>query len=155
MLFRSRNKEKVAVLLIDLDRFKQVNDLLGHRVGDALLCEVANRAAGCLRKSDTLSRIGGDEFIALLDPVESIEAAEQALRRIAEKLRTPLVVLDHNITVSASIGLSVYPDHSQDPATLLRNADLAMYHAKEHGKNGWHTYVPELDRKSTRLNSSH
>jgi diguanylate cyclase (GGDEF)-like protein len=140
----NRNKEKVAVLLIDLDRFKQVNDLLGHRVGDALLCEVANRAAGCLRKSDTLSRIGGDEFIALLDPVESIEAAEQALRRIAEKLRTPLVVLDHNITVSASIGLSVYPDHSQDPATLLRNADLAMYHAKEHGKNGWHTYVPEL-----------
>jgi diguanylate cyclase (GGDEF)-like protein len=144
VLRADRYEEKVAVLLIDLDRFKQVNDLLGHRVGDALLREVAKRASACLRKSDTLSRIGGDEFTVLLSPVESVEAAEQVLRRIAEALQAPLTVLNHNITVSASIGLSVYPDHSGDPAALLRNADLAMYHAKERGKNGWQTYVPEL-----------
>ena len=139
-----RDKEKVAVLLIDLDRFKQVNDLLGHRVGDALLREVAQEAGGCLRKSDTLSRMGGDEFTVLLNPVESVDGAEQALRRIVQALQAPLTILDHKITVSASIGLSVYPDHGEDPATLLRNADLAMYHAKRRGKNGWQTYVPEL-----------
>ena len=139
-----RDQEKLAVLLIDLDRFKQINDLLGHRVGDELLREVARRAEGCLRKSDTLSRMGGDEFTVLLNPVESVEAAEHVLRRIAEALQAPLTILDHKITVSASIGLSVYPDHGADPATLLRNADLAMYHAKERGKNGWQTYVPQL-----------
>jgi diguanylate cyclase (GGDEF)-like protein len=139
-----RDEDKVAVLLIDLDRFKQVNDLLGHRAGDALLREVALRVGGCLRKSDTLSRIGGDEFTVLLNPVESVSAAEKVLRRIAEALQAPLTLLNHKITVSASIGLSVYPDHGQDPATLVRNADLAMYHAKGRGKNGWQTYVPEL-----------
>jgi len=130
--------------LNDLDRFKQGNDLLGHRVGDALLREVAKGAGGCLRKSDTLSRMGGDEFTVLLDSVESVDGAEQALRRIAEALQAPLTILDHKITVSASIGLSVYPEHGEDPATLLRNADLAMYRAKGRGKNGWQTYVPEL-----------
>ena len=139
-----RYKDMLAVLLIDLDRFKQVNDLLGHRVGDALLLEVAKRINACLRKSDTLSRMGGDEFTVLLYPVEGVEGAEHVLRRIAEALRAPLTILDHQITVSASIGLSIYPDHGEDPATLLRNADLAMYHAKGRGKNGWQTYVPEL-----------
>jgi diguanylate cyclase (GGDEF)-like protein len=143
-LHAGRDKEKVAVLLIDLDRFKQVNDLLGHHVGDALLREVSQRVSGCLRKSDTLSRVGGDEFTVLLNPVESVDGAEQALRRILQALQAPLTILDHKITVSASIGLSVYPDHSEDPATLVRNADLAMYHAKERGKNGCQTYVPEL-----------
>ena len=144
ILHAQREQEKVAVLLIDLDRFKQVNDLLGHRVGDALLREVAQRAGSCLRKSDTLSRIGGDEFTVLLNPVDSVEGAEKALRRIAQALQAPLTILDHKITVSASIGLSVYPNHGDDPATLVRNADLAMYHAKGHGKNGWQTYMPEL-----------
>src|SRR5665213_1381210 len=139
-----RYKEKVAVILIDLDRFKQVNDLLGHRVGDALLREVAKRAEGCLRKSDTLSRMVGDEFTVLLSPVDSVEGAEQALRRIVQALQAPLTILEHKISISASIGLSVYPDHGEDPATLVRNADLAMYHAKGRGKNGWQTYVPEL-----------
>lgn len=144
ILRAQREGTKVAVLLIDLDRFKQINDLLGHRVGDALLREVAQRAEACLRKSDTLSRMGGDEFTVLLNPVESLAGAEQALRRIAEALQAPLTILDHKITVSASIGLSVYPDHGEDPATLIRNADLAMYHAKGRGKNGWQTYMPEL-----------
>ena len=139
-----RYKDMLAVLLIDLDRFKQVNDLLGHRVGDELLLEVARRTSACLRKSDTLSRMGGDEFTVLLYPVESVDGAEQVLRRIAEALRAPLTILDHQIAVSASIGLSIYPDHGEDPATLLRNADLAMYHAKANGKNGWQTYVPAL-----------
>ena len=144
ILRAQRGHEKIAVLLIDLDRFKQVNDLLGHRVGDALLREVAQRAGGCLRKSDTLARIGGDEFTVLLNPVESVEGAERALRRIVQALRAPLTILDHKITVSASIGLSVYPEHGEDPTTLVRNADLAMYDAKRRGKNGWQTYVPEL-----------
>jgi len=139
-----RDHQKVAVLLIDLDRFKQVNDLLGHRVGDALLKEVAQRASGCLRKSDTLARIGGDEFTVVLNQVESVGGAEQALLRIVQALQAPLTILDHKITISASIGLSVYPDHGEDPATLVRNADLAMYQAKRRGRNGWQTYVPEL-----------
>jgi EAL domain-containing protein (putative c-di-GMP-specific phosphodiesterase class I) len=88
--------------------------------------------------------MGGDEFTVLLNPVDSVDGAEDALRRIVEALRAPLTILDHKITVSASIGLSVYPDHGEDPATLIRNADLAMYHAKGRGKNGWQTYVPEL-----------
>ena len=139
-----RYRDQLAVLLVDLDRFKQVNDLLGHRVGDALLLEVTKRINACLRKSDTLSRMGGDEFTVLLYPVDGVEGAEHVLRRIAEALRAPLTILDHQITVSASIGLSIYPEHGEDPATLLRNADLAMYHAKGRGKNGWQTYVPEL-----------
>lgn len=139
-----RDHQKVAVLLIDLDRFKQVNDLLGHRVGDALLKEVAQRASGCLRKSDTLARIGGDEFTVVLNHVESVGGAEQALLRIVQALQAPLTILDHKITISASIGLSVYPEHGEDPATLVRNADLAMYQAKRRGKNGWQTYLPEL-----------
>jgi diguanylate cyclase (GGDEF)-like protein len=139
-----RYKDMLAVLLIDLDRFKQVNDLLGHRVGDELLLEVARRTNACLRKSDTLSRMGGDEFTVLLYPVDGVEGAEHVLCRIAEALRAPLTILDHQISVSASIGLSIYPDHGEDPATLLRNADLAMYHAKANGKNGWQTYMPEL-----------
>ena len=88
--------------------------------------------------------MGGDEFTVLLYPVDGADGAEQVLRRIAEALRAPLTILDHQISVSASIGLSIYPDHGEDPATLLRNADLAMYHAKANGKNGWQTYVPEL-----------
>jgi diguanylate cyclase (GGDEF)-like protein len=139
-----REKQKAAVLLIDLDRFKQVNDLLGHRVGDALLRAVAQRIAACLRKSDTVARIGGDEFTVLLNNVEGVEAAEAGLLRILQALQKPVAVLDHEIAVSASIGMSVYPDHGQDSATLVRNADLAMYHAKGRGKNGWQTYMPEL-----------
>ena len=135
---------KVAVLLVDLDRFKQVNDLLGHRVGDAVLLAVTRRMAFCLAKSDTLARVGGDEFTAILDPVDSVEAAEIQLRRIAQELRKPLIVQDQTITISASIGLSLYPDHGDDAATLVRNADLAMYSAKGRGKNGWQTYGPEL-----------
>ena len=144
ILRAQREGEKLAVLLIDLDRFKQVNDLLGHHVGDALLREVAHRVQGCLRKSDTLSRIGGDEFTVLLSPVESQSGAEQALCRIAEALHEPLTILEQKITVSASIGLSVYPDHAKDAPTMVLNADLAMYHAKTHGKNTWQTYMPEL-----------
>ena len=90
-----RDHQKVAVLLIDLDRFKQVNDLLGHRVGDALLKEVAQIASGCLRKSDTLARIGGDEFTVVLNHVESVGGAEQALLRIVQALQAPLTILDH------------------------------------------------------------
>jgi diguanylate cyclase (GGDEF)-like protein len=144
ILRAQRDQEKLGILLIDLDHFKKVNDLLGHRVGDALLREVAKRASGCLRKRDTLSRMGGDEFTVLLNPVKNVAEAEQALRRIAEALQAPLTIMDHNISVSASIGLSIYPDHGEDPATLIRNADLAMYHAKGRARNGWQTYMPEL-----------
>jgi diguanylate cyclase (GGDEF)-like protein len=144
ILRASRDKQRVAVLLVDLDRFKQVNDLLGHRVGDALLKAVAQKIGACLRKSDTLARIGGDEFTILLNPVEGLAGAEMTLQRVLNALQKPLTILDHEIAISASIGLSLYPDHGQDPATLVRNADLAMYHAKGRGKNGWQTYVPEL-----------
>jgi diguanylate cyclase (GGDEF)-like protein/PAS domain S-box-containing protein len=145
MLARSHwHKRCVAVLFLDLDRFKVINDTLGHDIGDLLLQAVAERLGGTVRDGDTVARFGGDEFIiALMDVAE-----EHHVRDIAEKilhaLARPYEINGRELFVTASIGISLYPDHGSDAGSLVRNADASMYRAKEHGKNNYQFYSPSL-----------
>ena len=126
-----RRGTDVGVLLIDLDRFKEVNDTLGHETGDALLREVGDRIAGELREMDTVARLGGDEFVVLLPQLEDIEAAILVTQRILNALHRPFTVRGIDLAVEASIGIACYPDHGPNHGVLLQHADVAMYVAKE------------------------
>ena len=139
-----RNAKRAAVLWIDLDHFKTVNDTLGHRAGDTVLRQVAQRLSGSLRKSDTVARIGGDEFTVILGDMEDSAAAEHLAAIMLESLRVPVALPDRSVTVTASIGISLYPNHGQDSSTLVRNADIAMYEAKKGGKNAFCMYASEM-----------
>jgi diguanylate cyclase (GGDEF)-like protein len=133
----------VAVAFIDIDRFKQINDTLGHGVGDRVLQQVANRLRNCMLPEDTLARMGGDEFTAILastDPRQHVKT----IRKLLSGVRAPCRVGEHELFVTASIGVSFYPAHGEDAATLLRNADSAMYTAKYRGKNDVHFYDAEI-----------
>ena len=143
-LARARRRgEKVAVLFLDLDNFKYVNDSLGHRAGDKLIVGVATRLQSCLRPGDTAARLGGDEFVVLLEDVRDARDAGLVARRIAEALRTPFVVDGHELFVSTSVGVAM--DGTDDgPGDLLKNADLAMYRAKEEGKDGHAVFEPGM-----------
>ncbi|WP_051059502.1 EAL domain-containing protein [Zestomonas thermotolerans] len=149
MLREQREGSYGALLFIDLDHFKMVNDSLGHPVGDALLCEVTARLAGCLRSQDTLARLGGDEFVVLLEALGSspAEAGEHAAE-VGEKLLASLVgsyLLDgHELAVSASIGIALHPIPGQGAADVLKQADTAMYRAKQGGRNALHFFAPEM-----------
>jgi diguanylate cyclase (GGDEF)-like protein/PAS domain S-box-containing protein len=140
----AREGEQLAVMFIDLDRFKTVNDTLGHHVGDALLKKVAMAMARRLRHGDTLARLGGDEFIVLLENV----AGEAGAAQVAEKLMTmfeqPFVVAEHELFVTGSIGISLFPDDADDLNMLIRNADVAMYQAKARGRNNFQFYSPSM-----------
>ncbi|HZX30332.1 MAG TPA: EAL domain-containing protein [Rhodocyclaceae bacterium] len=131
-----RRGEKVALVFVDLDRFKSINDTLGHHVGDELLKEVARRLQGCLRSADTVARLGGDEFVVILPGLLGGEAEVSA---IVDKLRAALVqpmhLAERALHITASFGISICPEHGDDAATLMRNADIAMYHAKDGGRN--------------------
>lgn len=128
-----RNKNRVAVMFIDLDKFKPVNDTLGHDVGDQLLTQVAQRLRGCLRDSDTVARVGGDEFIVLLPKVDGEDDAMLVAAKILGTLNEPFVLAAHTVEISASIGVAVYPEHGAELEKLMKSADEAMYHAKESG----------------------
>jgi len=130
-----RYEEKLALLFIDLDGFKPVNDSLGHNTGDLLLQAVARRLEGCLRKSDTVARIGGDEFTCILPHIERAGDVNIVARKIISELNRPFDISGNRIQISGSIGASLFPDDSADGDELIRNADTAMYHAKKHGKN--------------------
>jgi diguanylate cyclase (GGDEF)-like protein len=130
-----RESRKIALLYIDLDGFKLVNDGLGHNVGDALLNQVAQRMKARFRQSDTLARIGGDEFTLILEDVQSPEDADTVARGALELLKEPFDVDGHSIRVTASIGISLFPDHAPEGGQLLRQADCAMFAAKRNGKN--------------------
>jgi diguanylate cyclase (GGDEF)-like protein/PAS domain S-box-containing protein len=152
MVRSRRSKARVGVMFLDLDRFKDVNDTLGHRVGDQLLKELARRIRGVLRQSDLLARISGDEFIVLLEEVPEPNAPERVARKILDEVRRPFQIEGHEIHVSGSIGLAVHPDDGEDGETLLKNADAAMYHAKELGRNGFRAFSAELGaRRAYRL----
>lgn len=137
------HNQKVALLFIDLDRFKNVNDSLGHDIGDALLCQVANRILGVIRPSDTAARLGGDEFAVILNDVEDIENVFSLGERITSVFDQPFHLESKVLYSQASIGISIYPDHGDTPARLLRNADTAMYQAKQ-SKNKMEIYSDEL-----------
>jgi len=135
---------QLALFFIDLDDFKNVNDTLGHAAGDALLREVAMRLRSVLRPSDYVVRLGGDEFTVILDPVDSIEDIAFVATRIIEVLRQPFELLQGRNTINTSIGITVFPRDGDDAETLLKNSDIAMYHAKAQGKGNFRFYKPEL-----------
>ena len=128
-----RNRRKLGVIYIDLDQFKPINDQFGHETGDCLLQAIARRLNDTMRRIDTVSRIGGDEFIICLEQIKSEQDAIAASRKIAEALEPSFSILGHPISVSASIGIAVYPDHGSNINDLLRHADQAMYRAKATG----------------------
>ena len=141
-----RNKEYLAVLFIDLDHFKKVNDTEGHQVGDELLIEVSKRIKRCLREHDTLARFGGDEFVVLLESIQSHRIASHTSQRIIEQLTVPFEIFGKKFHISASIGVSMYPRDDTNPQELIRKADLAMYHAKEQGRSQFEFFDSPLER---------
>ena len=139
-----RHQGKVAVLFIDLDRFKNVNDTLGHPAGDLLLQQVARRISACVRKQDTVSRLGGDEFTVLLEEVDDAGDIGMVARKILGALSEKLVLFGHEVFISGSIGISLYPDDGTDVTTLFKNADSALYRAKDQGRDNYQFYTEEL-----------
>ena len=144
MVRAARQGEGLAVLFIDLDRFKNVNDTLGHHVGDALLKQVAGALAGCLREGDTLARLGGDEFIVLLEDVGGAAGAEQVAGKLMTLFEQPFMVSGYELFVTGSVGISLFPQDARDLHMLVRNADVAMYQAKARGRNGYQFYAPSM-----------
>ena len=142
-----RARRRVGVMFLDLDHFKDVNDTLGHRVGDALLKELARRIRASLRQSDVLARISGDEFVVVLEDLPDEGSPERVARIILEEVRRPFHVEGNEIHVSGSLGLAVHPEDGGDAETLLKNADAAMYHAKELGRNGFRLFSAELAQR--------
>ncbi len=135
-----RNSQKLAVMMLDLDHFKNVNDTLGHMVGDQLLKEIGRRLTDLLRQNDTVARLGGDEFIILLPEIGRVEDSAEAARKILNAFQQPFICGNDKIISSVSIGIAIYPDDCQDTDSLLKNADIAMYHVKAHGRNGYHFF---------------
>ncbi|WP_299180863.1 EAL domain-containing protein [uncultured Neptuniibacter sp.] len=149
MSFAQRHKHQLAILFLDLDRFKDINDTLGHDVGDKLLVELANKLKGCLRVSDTLARLGGDEFAVLLQESNPQQAADVATKLI-EAIREPIVVDGHSLQVTTSIGISIFPTDGLDASKMLKNADTAMYSSKEDGRNRYSFFNMEMNKKTER-----
>ncbi|PLA74624.1 hypothetical protein CYQ88_04750 [Hydrogenovibrio sp. SC-1] len=139
-----RQSHPLALLFLDLDQFKQINDTLGHDIGDELLQKVANRLDNTLQKSDGLARIGGDEFNVFTTRFHSRESLEEIAQLIIDSFHQPFKCSEHEINISTSIGIAVYPDHGKDALTLTKNADLAMYMAKDNGRNNFSFYSKEL-----------
>jgi len=130
-----RNKQKVSVMLMDLDRFKNVNDTLGHSFGDQLLQGVSKRLLEIVRASDTVARMGGDEFILLLPETHRIQDVTKIAKKILREIKKPFLISGEELKITTSIGISIYPTHGDDAETLIKNADIAMYHAKKTGRN--------------------
>jgi diguanylate cyclase (GGDEF)-like protein len=141
-----RNGSTLAVMLMDLDRFKDINDTLGHTVGDRLLQGVGDRLRATLRDSDTVCRMGGDEFLLLCPDLDHSEEADVIARRVVTATRGAFVVGDLQLRVTTSLGIALYPDHGIDCDTLIRSADIAMYHVKDNGRDGYQWHAPTLKR---------
>jgi len=137
-----RHKKEVALLFVDLDGFKAVNDAHGHDAGDKVLIALAERMVKCVRQSDTVARIGGDEFIVVLQEIESRDAALKVAKKVVAAACKPMRHGDLKLTVGASVGLALYPEHAETVADLLRCADEAMYLVKKDGKNGVAVWRP-------------
>lgn len=140
-----RNGSKVAVMFVDLDRFKLINDSLGHSIGDQLIQAVARRISESLREGDTLSRFGGDEFTLLLPNIHSQEDASIIARKILNELKQPFFIEQHELYASGSIGIAMYPDHGEQLDQLIQNADIAMYYIKANGKNSFRFFSEKMN----------
>jgi diguanylate cyclase (GGDEF)-like protein/PAS domain S-box-containing protein len=148
-----RQRKSIAVLFLDLDRFKYINDSLGHAVGDKVLQSVSTRLLASVRGSDTVSRQGGDEFVILLSEIAYPEAAAVSAQKILSLINQPQAIDGHDLHINASIGISVYPEDGADAETLIKNADMAMYNAKEDGRNNFKFFEPEMTRRSVERQS--
>jgi len=139
-----RYRHRLAVVFVDLDHFKPVNDTLGHSAGDELLKAVADRLGSCVRQGDTVARLAGDEFTLLLPGIHFTEDVAKVSRKLVEAMRQPFKIRGRDLHISASGGISIYPDDAQDAETLLANADIAMYRAKQHGRGTFENYSSAL-----------
>jgi diguanylate cyclase (GGDEF)-like protein/PAS domain S-box-containing protein len=148
-----RHKKQVAVLFLDLDGFKHVNDSLGHQIGDKLLQSITKRLVACVRGSDTVSRQGGDEFVVLLSEVEHPEDVAVMARRMLQAVAKAHSIEQHDLHVTTSIGVSVYPDDGVDAETLIKNADTAMYQAKENGRQSYQFFTPGMNARAVERQS--
>src|SRR3990167_4220021 len=148
--FAQRHRGAVAVLYLDLDHFKRINDSLGHAFGDSILCAVAERIGQQLRERDTAARIGGDDFVIVLSDLSSPQEVMLVADRIRQNIARPITLQNHELSLAVSIGVSMYPQDGDDYDTLLRNADAAMYRAKEAGRNGLYFYTADLNTQALR-----
>ena len=139
-----RYGRRVAVLFIDLDRFKRINDARGHDIGDKVLQKVGRRLLAAVRASDTVSRHGGDEFVVVLSEVEQSQSAAQHAARMYTALTKPYAIQGRDLQVNVSIGVSIFPDDGEDADTLIKCADKAMYHAKRNGRGNYQMFNPEM-----------
>jgi diguanylate cyclase (GGDEF)-like protein/PAS domain S-box-containing protein len=153
IVLAARHMKKVAVLFLDLDGFKHINDSLGHPTGDKLLQSIAKRLVGCVRGSDTVSRQGGDEFVVLLSEVEKAEDPAITARRMLEAVAEAHTINQHDLHVTTSIGVSVFPDDGLDAETLIKNADTAMYQAKENGRQSYQFFKPAMNVRAVQRQS--
>ncbi len=140
-----RQRRKAAVLYLDLDRFKLINDTLGHPAGDQFLQQVGARLKSCLRAGDVVARLGGDEFVLVLADLETGDHIASTATRVLDSVAKPMTIMDEEVCVTVSIGISVYPDDSEDAETLLKNADTALYRVKDQGKNSYSFYTDEMN----------
>ncbi|MEO5336416.1 MAG: EAL domain-containing protein [Magnetospirillum sp. WYHS-4] len=143
----SRNREQMAVMYLDIDNFKFVNDSMGHNLGDALLVEVSRRIKPCLRENDTVGRLGGDEFLVLLNHIHSADETTIIARRLLEAIAKPMQLEEraHDIIVTVSIGIALFPEDAETTADLIRNADTAAFHAKELGRNAYQFFTEDMN----------
>jgi len=144
-----RNETRLALIMLDLDNFKSINDSLGHMIGDELLKEIAQRLRARLRQNDTLCRLGGDEFILLLPSIEKAEDALEVAKIVLESFGQPYFCGGRAISATISMGIAIYPDDAQDIDSLMRNADIAMYYVKAHGRNGYHFFSQSINGNYT------
>jgi diguanylate cyclase len=151
IMLARRHGKKVALMYLDLDHFKNINDSLGHGVGDLLLQSAANRLQACIRHSDTVSRQGGDEFVVLLPEIEEVQGAVHIAEKLIQAMAEPHLIGEHQLNVSLSIGISLYPDDGKNVDAVLRNADAAMFHAKKNGRNNYQVFTTAMNaRRATR-----
>ena len=146
----NRNKKRLVLMMLDLDRFKKVNDNLGHFTGDQLLKGIGSRLRALLRESDTVGRMGGDEFMVLVSEIIRIEDACQLADKILKAIRKPFIFDGHKLKITTSIGIAVFPDDGEDIDTLMKNSDISLYHAKNKGRNNYQICNSSGDAKGNK-----